>query len=224
MKAVWICGLVAGAGLGVSAWALKPGDSRQDVINELGAPRGYIRIGDAETMYYDRGSVQMKTGKVVNAELNSAEQMRDQPAVAEQAHASTSQAHAPQQVQPVVYAQPSAPPQIVYVQQPPMPQVVYVTQPAPQQVVYLPQDQQPQVVYYSQPTPTMYLPQAVYTSPYNYGCYLPGYYAGGSVRYGHPSFYGGRGGYGGGSYGVRAGHGGGSYGGGRASGRSSYRR
>jgi len=220
MKTVWICGLVVGACLGVSGWAVKPGDSRQAVIEELGVPTGFIGRGDAETLYYERGIVQLKTGTVVNTELISAEQLREKRE-AERARVLTSQAQAPQQVQQVVYAQQQPQPQIVYVQQPPQQQVVYVVQPAPQQVVYLAQQQQPQVVYYSQPTPIMYSPQTVYSYPYYSGCYPCGYGAGGPVSYYRPTFYGGRVGYGGGGgYSSR----GGGYGGGRASGRGSYRR
>ena len=60
MKTVWICGLVAGACCSVSAWAVKPGDSRPAVVEELGTPMGDIRRGDDEILYFERGTVQQR--------------------------------------------------------------------------------------------------------------------------------------------------------------------
>jgi len=170
MKTMWICGLVVGACVGVSAWAVKEGDSRQAVIAELGIPIGEIQRGDEGILYYERGTVHLRTGVVVNADLISAEQAREQREAAERTRVLASPA--PQPVQPVVYVQPA-----------PQPQVVYVQQPAPPQVVYIVQQEQPPVVYDSQPAPVVYSPEPGYIFPYYYGIYPRGYYAGAGRSY-----------------------------------------
>lgn len=182
MKALWVCGLVVGGCLGISAWAVKPGDSRQAVVDELGKPMGFIGRGDEEILYYERGTVQLKDGKVLTAELISAEQLREQREAAERARVASSQAPDPQPGQQVVYAQPPA-----------QPQVVVVPQPAPQQVIYVAPQPDPQVVYYSQPSPVVCAPQTFYTSAYPFGCSSFGYGCGygGAFNSFQPSFQGG---------------------------------
>ena len=69
------------------AWAVRPGDTRVDVVTELGKPTGFIRIGNEETLYFERGSVQLRGGKVVTADLISAEEVRERRLAAERAEA-----------------------------------------------------------------------------------------------------------------------------------------
>lgn len=209
MKTVWICVLVAGACLSVSAWDVKPGDDRRSVIAGLGAPMGDIQRGDEEILFYERGTVRLKTGLVMNADLISAEQEREQREAAERTRVLASQAQTPQPTQPAVY-----------VQQPPQPQVVYVQQPAPTQVVYTVPQEQPQVVYDYQPASIVYSSPLGYVSPYCYGCCPRGYCAGGimggyiSTHYVSSGFHVGNGFHGSGAY----------HGSGRVSGRGFYHR
>lgn len=227
MKALWLMGVMAGATVGLSAWAVKPGDSRQAVTEELGAPQGCIQSGDQEILYYERGSIQLKAGKVVATELLSTDQLREKHEAAERARAASVQAQDPP-AQQAVYAQPPAQPQVVYVAQPAQPQVVYV--PAP--------EQQPQVVYDSQPMPVIYSTQPCYSVPSCYGNYpfysgafssfgsgfRHGFGAGGAGdAFGHPTHNGF------GMSGVTFGHpthflSGGFHGGGRVSGHGSFHR
>jgi len=180
MKALWVCGLVVGGCLGVSSWAVKPGDSRQAVVDELGKPLGFIGRGDEEYLYYERGTVQLKDGKVLTAELISPEQAREQREAAERARVAASPAPDPQPVQQVVYAQPQA-----------QPQVVVVPQPAPQQVIYVAPQPDPQMVYYSQPSPVVCAPQPFYTTSYPYGYSPFGYGYGVAFSYFPLSHHGG---------------------------------
>jgi len=62
-------GLSAGLGRAVS-----PGDAREDVIAELGTPRGSIRLDNMEFLYFDRGRVELVESKVSKVELVSAEE------------------------------------------------------------------------------------------------------------------------------------------------------
>jgi hypothetical protein len=211
MKALTLMGLVVGATVGLSAWAVKPGDSRQAVTEELGPPQGRIQSGDQEILYYERGTVQFKDGKVVNSELISTDQVREQHEAAKQARGVAVQPQDPPPVQQVIYAQQPAQPQVVYVVQPAQPQIVYVSEP------------QPQVVYYSQPAPVFYATQPYYSVPSCYGNY-PFYYGAfssfsGSYRHG----------FGAGVSGVTFGHpthflSGGLHGVSRGSGNGSFRR
>ena len=180
MKTLWVCGLVVGGCLGISAWAVKPGDSRQAVIDELGKPMGFVGRGDEEILYYDRGAVQLKDGKVLTAELISPAQVQEQRAAAERARIASSPAPDPQPVQQVVYAQPPA-----------QPQVVVVPQAAPQQVIYEAPQPDPQVVYYSPPSPVVCAPQTFYTTSYPFGCspFGYGYGYGGAFNYFAPSHH-----------------------------------
>jgi hypothetical protein len=53
-----------------------PGQSREEVTAMLGAPSGTIVMGEREMLYYDRGSVELREGKVVASEIVSAEEAR----------------------------------------------------------------------------------------------------------------------------------------------------
>ena len=87
MKTKLQCGLLAALLWGGAVEALQPGDTRMSVITELGAPKGFIRAGKEETLYYERGTVQLQDGKVVDFEIISPEQLRTQQAAAEKARA-----------------------------------------------------------------------------------------------------------------------------------------
>jgi hypothetical protein len=76
MKTFFKLVLLAALACGDAAQAVKLGDSRMDVVAELGAPTGFIRCGKEETLYYERGSLQLQDGKVVNFELLSPDQLR----------------------------------------------------------------------------------------------------------------------------------------------------
>ena len=47
----------------------QPGDDRQSVLQQLGKPRGRMRMGDRETLVYDRGLVELSTGTVSKVKL-----------------------------------------------------------------------------------------------------------------------------------------------------------
>ena len=53
----------------------QPGDDRQSVIQQLGKPRGRMRMGDRETLVYDRGMVELSTGVVSKVNLVTAEEV-----------------------------------------------------------------------------------------------------------------------------------------------------
>ncbi len=85
MNAYLKTGLLAALLAGGTAVALEPGATRTSVIAELGSPTGLIRAGQEETLYYERGHVQLKNGKVVDFEIISPEQLRERQAAAEKA-------------------------------------------------------------------------------------------------------------------------------------------
>ena len=95
LKACLLAALLCGG----AAAALQPGDTRLSVITELGAPTGFIRAGKDETLYYDRGSVQLQGGKVVDFELISPAQLRERQAAAEKARVALAARTAEQRVQ-----------------------------------------------------------------------------------------------------------------------------
>jgi len=65
--AIWWCGAAA-------LWAgVQPGDAREVVLERLGPPRGRMQIEQREWMVWDRGSVILQDGKVVEAKLVSPE-------------------------------------------------------------------------------------------------------------------------------------------------------
>lgn len=80
-------GLLALLALAGVAGAIKPGDTRTAVVEELGAPTSTIRLGKEETLYYERGRVQLLDGKVASFEIISPEQLRERQAAAEKARA-----------------------------------------------------------------------------------------------------------------------------------------
>ena len=82
-----------------TAVAVKPGDSRMDVVNELGAPAGFIRFGNEETLYFDRGQVQMQNGKVVDFELISVAQLQERREAVARARAAQAALTAEQRAQ-----------------------------------------------------------------------------------------------------------------------------
>ena len=87
MKANLKFGLLAALLWGGAAEALQPGNTRLQVIAELGAPTGFIRAGKEETLYYERGTVQLRDSKVVDFEIISPEQLSVRQAAAEKARA-----------------------------------------------------------------------------------------------------------------------------------------
>lgn len=64
--------LLAGSG---QADDPQPGDDRQSVLKQLGKPRGRMRMGDRETLVYDRGLVELSTGTVSKVKLVTAEEV-----------------------------------------------------------------------------------------------------------------------------------------------------
>lgn len=58
-----------------AVFALQPGDTRDAVIAELGAPNGSAAAGDRVMMYYDRGTVQLRDGRVAEVNLVSATEL-----------------------------------------------------------------------------------------------------------------------------------------------------
>lgn len=99
MNAKLKAGLLAALLCGGAAVAVQPGDTRLSVIAELGAPTGFIRAGKEETLYYDRGSVQLQGGKVVDFELISPAQLRERQAAAEKARVALAARTAEQRAQ-----------------------------------------------------------------------------------------------------------------------------
>ena len=73
--------------IGSAAEAVKLGDSRMDVVAELGAPAGFIRYSKEETLYYERGTIQLLNGRVANFEIITSEQLREKKAAEAQARA-----------------------------------------------------------------------------------------------------------------------------------------
>jgi hypothetical protein len=80
-------GLLTALLLGGAAGAVKLGDTRLDVVADLGAPTGFVRCSKEETLYYERGTVQLLNGKVVNFEIISTEQLRERKAAEEKTRA-----------------------------------------------------------------------------------------------------------------------------------------
>lgn len=56
--------------------AILAGTTRDQAIAELGAPTGTIVMGTREVLYYDRGTVELRDGKVVRANLVTPEEAR----------------------------------------------------------------------------------------------------------------------------------------------------
>jgi len=75
--AVWGLALAAGVVLApAGALAVGVGASRADVIAELGDPVGAITLADEELLYFDRGSVRLRGGRVTSAQLVTADEAR----------------------------------------------------------------------------------------------------------------------------------------------------
>lgn len=66
---------------------VKPGDSFQQVIAELGEPQGEIAAGDYRLLYFPRGKVELRDGKVTKAELVTEEQAEKSRQLREQQQA-----------------------------------------------------------------------------------------------------------------------------------------
>ncbi len=76
MKTQWAGWFAAAvlAGTAGTAAAVQPGDSREAVLAELGPPRGELRIDPVELLYFERGSVKLRDGTVVQVDLVSGEE------------------------------------------------------------------------------------------------------------------------------------------------------
>ncbi len=61
---------------GASGGPVGEGTTRAQAVAELGAPTGTIVMGAREVLYYDRGTVELRDGKVVRANLMSPEEAR----------------------------------------------------------------------------------------------------------------------------------------------------
>ena len=71
--AAWVLGLaLAPAG----SRAVEVGDARSEVVAELGAPVGAITLADEELLYFERGSVRLRDGRVASVQLVTAEEAR----------------------------------------------------------------------------------------------------------------------------------------------------
>ncbi len=70
--------MAAGVLLGahVSA-AVQMGDTRDAVLGELGSPLGIVRLDEAEILYFERGSVELRDGKVVRADVMSPQELKE---------------------------------------------------------------------------------------------------------------------------------------------------
>lgn len=76
--------LVVAAFAGVAHGEVSKGDSYAAVLEQLGEPRGEIAAGDYRLLYYDRGKVELRGGKVSKTELVSVEQLERQQLLAAQ--------------------------------------------------------------------------------------------------------------------------------------------
>ncbi len=60
----------------LSAWAIAPGDTRDDLMEELGAPPSTIEMGARDIYIYERGKVELVGDEVTKVELLSPEQWK----------------------------------------------------------------------------------------------------------------------------------------------------
>lgn len=67
-------------GVGSLSAGVHIGDSHESVIAELGRPDGYIETETTDWLYYERGTVKLEDGRVVEADLITAEQARERRA------------------------------------------------------------------------------------------------------------------------------------------------
>ena len=70
------------------------GASTNDVIAELGMPRGYMAIGKTDVFIYDRGTVSFQKGRVVSTALQSPSETAQKKALNEARDKAYEQAHA----------------------------------------------------------------------------------------------------------------------------------
>lgn len=77
MRTKWIA-LVLASASALSAFPAdpKPGDDRATVISALGRPRGRMKMGDHETLVYDRGTIELATGVVAKVRLVTPEEQQ----------------------------------------------------------------------------------------------------------------------------------------------------
>ncbi len=74
MKAKWIVLMSAWVGATV-AMAVQVGDSYEQVIDELGTPSGLVDAGTFTWLQFDRGTVKLSDGRVVQASLISQQEL-----------------------------------------------------------------------------------------------------------------------------------------------------
>jgi hypothetical protein len=77
-----------------AAAGIEPGQSRDEVTAVLGAPSGSIVMGGREVLYYERGSVELREGRVVSADLVTAEEARRRREAERAAHLAWQRAEA----------------------------------------------------------------------------------------------------------------------------------
>ncbi|MBU4460420.1 MAG: hypothetical protein KJ579_07630 [Verrucomicrobia bacterium] len=82
----------------VTSLAVAPGDDRAAVVAELGPPSGAVTLPDEERLYYDRGTVRLRGGRVTHVDLISAEELRSRRAAEAAAQAKVAAAQAAQSV------------------------------------------------------------------------------------------------------------------------------
>ena len=70
-----ICGIFLAAVFAGQIWAgeIEVGDSREEVIRQVGDPRGAMLSLRMETLFYERGTVTLRDGSVVHVRLKTAE-------------------------------------------------------------------------------------------------------------------------------------------------------
>lgn len=85
LKVLASCVLLASVGLPSRAGDPVVGDDRPAVIKQIGKPRGRMTMGEKETLLYDRGSVELSTGRVSRVKLVTPEVLAEQLAEKEKA-------------------------------------------------------------------------------------------------------------------------------------------
>jgi len=71
----WILSALLLCGLATCAWSeVGVGDPREDVVSELGDPKGYLKAADYEILYYERGRVVIRAGVVSAVQMLTEEQ------------------------------------------------------------------------------------------------------------------------------------------------------
>lgn len=72
-----VAGLAAAASAGDTDPGVETGDTEERVVERLGKPQGVITRGDRKLYYYEQGTVQIVTGRVVKALLVSREEAHE---------------------------------------------------------------------------------------------------------------------------------------------------